>query len=86
MSLITRDTVAVAAVNSFTSIFAGFVIFASLGFMAKQLNVDVSVVADSGKNILLDLSHAKRSGRGGEFVCVGEWRGREWVECGFVRG
>ncbi|PIK54916.1 putative sodium- and chloride-dependent GABA transporter 2 [Apostichopus japonicus] len=45
------DTVAVAAVNSFTSIFAGFVIFASLGFMAKQLNVDVSVVADSGPGL-----------------------------------
>lgn len=52
----------VAGVNSFTSIFAGFVIFAILGFMAHQLNVDVSVVADSGKkNIFISNYSSERT-------------------------
>ena len=43
-----KDCTFVIVVNSFTSIFAGFVIFSVLGFMAKQQGVDISVVAESG--------------------------------------
>lgn len=39
-----------ACTNSGTSIFAGFTIFGVLGFMAKQQNVLVSEVAESGRN------------------------------------
>jgi len=43
-----RDAVIIALANSATSIFAGFVIFSILGFMAKELNVDVSDVVEGG--------------------------------------
>ncbi|XP_050415398.2 sodium- and chloride-dependent taurine transporter [Patella vulgata] len=46
-----RDTVVFAAVNSGTSFLAGFVTFSVLGFMAKQQNVDISVVAESGPGL-----------------------------------
>jgi len=43
-----RDAVVIAVANSATSIFAGLVIFSILGFMAEELNVDVSEVVEGG--------------------------------------
>ncbi|CAG0904089.1 unnamed protein product, partial [Darwinula stevensoni] len=46
-----RDTWAVSLGNSFTSIFGGFAIFSTLGFMAHQLEVPVDQVARDGTSL-----------------------------------
>lgn len=45
-----RDAFILAIINSGTSFFAGFVVFSVLGFMATEQGVDISKVAESGKN------------------------------------
>lgn len=45
-----RDAFLLAIINSGTSFFAGFVVFSVLGFMAAEQGVDISKVAESGKN------------------------------------
>ena len=44
-----RDCIIFASVNSGTSIFAGFIIFQVLGFMAHEQGVSVDEVAESGE-------------------------------------
>ena len=50
-----RDALICSLVCAGTSLFAGFVIFAVIGFMAHELKVDIGDVMASGKSILLDL-------------------------------
>ena len=45
-----RQCVAIACVNSFSSLYAGIVVFSTLGFMAKQQGVTVAQVAESGQS------------------------------------
>ena len=45
-----RDCIIFACMNSGTSILAGFVIFAVLGFMAEEQGVSVDRVAESGQS------------------------------------
>lgn len=44
-----RDSIIVPIVNAFTSLYAGFVVFSVLGFMAVQKGVGVEDVAVGGK-------------------------------------
>ncbi|XP_028680227.1 sodium- and chloride-dependent creatine transporter 1 [Erpetoichthys calabaricus] len=46
-----RDAYILAAINSGTSFFAGFVVFSVLGFMAAEQGVDISKVAESGPGL-----------------------------------
>ncbi|KAK2862041.1 hypothetical protein Q5P01_001574 [Channa striata] len=46
-----RDSVYLCLLNSVTSFVAGFAIFSVLGFMAKEQNVDISMVAESGPGL-----------------------------------
>ncbi|XP_066287471.1 sodium- and chloride-dependent glycine transporter 1-like isoform X1 [Branchiostoma lanceolatum] len=46
-----RDSIIVSTVNCATSIYAGFVIFSILGFMANEMGVDVKDVADKGSGL-----------------------------------
>ena len=51
-----RFSVVVPLINWGTSLYAGFVIFCVLGYMAKQAGVDVEDIADSGEFHLRNLS------------------------------
>lgn len=46
-----RDTFIVALINCGTSVYAGFAVFSILGFMATQLNREVSDVVDAGPGL-----------------------------------
>ncbi|XP_073425702.1 sodium- and chloride-dependent creatine transporter 1-like isoform X2 [Dendrobates tinctorius] len=46
-----EDAYILAAINSTTSFFAGFVVFSVLGFMASEQGVDISKVAESGPGL-----------------------------------
>lgn len=57
-----RDAFVLALINSGTSFFAGFVVFSVLGFMAAEQGVDISRVAESGKNTtFLEYGHLNRN-------------------------
>lgn len=45
------DTLVVSFMNLFTAIFCGFAVFGMLGFMAANLNVDVSEVVRTGPGL-----------------------------------
>ena len=45
-----RDCMVIATVNSCTSLYGGVAVFSVLGFMAKQQNVTIADVADSGND------------------------------------
>ncbi|KAK5617655.1 hypothetical protein CRENBAI_002171 [Crenichthys baileyi] len=46
-----RDCICLCLLNSLTSFVAGFAIFSVLGFMAKEQNVEISLVAESGPGL-----------------------------------
>jgi solute carrier family 6 amino acid transporter-like protein 5/7/9/14 len=45
-----RDAVVIACANCATSLYAGFVVFSFVGFMAEELGKSVSHVAKTGTN------------------------------------
>jgi len=50
-----RDCLVTSAVNSFTSLFSGFVIFTYLGYMARSQGKDIENVADQGPGLVFEV-------------------------------
>jgi len=50
-----RDCLVTSAVNSFTSLFSGFVIFTYLGYMAKTQGKNIENVADQGPGLVFEV-------------------------------
>ncbi|XP_070204647.1 sodium-dependent dopamine transporter-like [Littorina saxatilis] len=50
-----KDVIITVIVNSFTSIFSGFVIFSYLGYMSKRSDKDISVVATEGPGLVFNV-------------------------------
>lgn len=46
-----RDALIISLMDTFTSLLAGFTIFAILGSLAYELDVDITVVAKSGPGL-----------------------------------
>ena len=66
-----RDAIAIAVINSVTSVFAGFVIFLILGFMATELRVPVEEVrGNSIQDEIILLHQVVEGGTGLAFVTV----------------
>lgn len=49
--LFSRSALIISCINSGTSLFGGFAVFSVLGFMAKEQNVSINDVAESGINL-----------------------------------
>uniref|UniRef100_H2Y7H9 Transporter n=1 Tax=Ciona savignyi TaxID=51511 RepID=H2Y7H9_CIOSA len=47
-----RDSILISLVNSGTSFISGFAVFSTLGFMAKQQNISIEEVAESGPGLV----------------------------------
>lgn len=45
-----RDAIGLVCMDTFTSSLAGFVIFSVLGYMSKQIGIDIEKVVQSGKS------------------------------------
>ncbi len=52
-----RDAIVIACANCATSLYAGFVVFSFVGFMAYELDKPVEKVAESGKSIFFLISN-----------------------------